>query len=297
MFTSFLVACANQATAATLLIQQLQDVSVTIRAGQGRGSGVLFKRGEVTYVWTAAHVVDGLRKTRTIIVNGAPKVVVEFSDAQIVQEFRENGRRIGEQTMEARVVRYSDSEQGHDLALLEIRKRNFSPVTAVFYDGEIPEIGTELFHVGSLLGQFGANSLTTGVVSQIGRVLDLGVNGTVFDQTTVTAFPGSSGGGVYLKSDGRYIGMLVRGAGEGFNFIVPTRRMRQWADAAGIAWAMDCKLPMPSAEVLAKLSIEDAGVTFSTEKSAASKSFPTLLGQPLLPKLRNADGTFASSPE
>ena len=43
------------------------------------------------------------------------------------------------------------------------------------------------------------------------------MNKRIFDQTTCVAFPGSSGGGVFLKRDDpRYVGMLVRGAGEGF---------------------------------------------------------------------------------
>ena len=77
--------------------------------------------------------------------------------------------------------------------------------------------------------------MTRGIVSQVGRVLSLGTgDGTVFDQTTVTAFPGSSGGGVFLSERsgdkaGQYMGMLVRGAGETFNLIVPVRRMRSWA--------------------------------------------------------------------
>src|SRR5690606_10021469 len=112
------------------------------------------------------HVVDNLRSTREVIHNGSKKTVVEFKDAEIVQEFREDGRRIGEIVLDAKVLRYSDAEHGEDLALLEIRKKNFTQSTVVFYEGETPEIGTELFHVGSLLGQMGSNSLTTGVISQ-----------------------------------------------------------------------------------------------------------------------------------
>ena len=45
----------------------LQQVSVTIKAGDAQGSGTLVTRqiGEdtVTFIWTAAHVVDGLRTT------------------------------------------------------------------------------------------------------------------------------------------------------------------------------------------------------------------------------------------
>jgi len=260
------------------LVQNLQEISVTIRSGGSQGSGTLYTRkvgdDTITFVWTAAHVVDNLRKVRSVIdpESGSPKLLVEFEDAEIVREFTEDGRRIGEMKFDARVVKYSDANQGEDLALLVVRKRNYvgENITAKFYlDKEIPPIGTELYHVGSLLGQVGSNSLTTGVVSQIGRVLNLGANGVIFDQTTVTAFPGSSGGGVFLKGDGRYVGMLVRGAGEQFNFTVPARRLTAWADKAGIKWAVDPTVALPSLEDIAKIKVEDTGVKFSSNKSAA----------------------------
>ena len=71
-------------------------------------------------------------------------------------------------------------------------------------------------------------------------------NGKRFDQTTVMGYPGSSGGGVYLASSGECIGLLVRGAGPGLNFIVSVRRMLPWARRMGIEWALDPNCPMPS---------------------------------------------------
>lgn len=281
-----LVAVSTSAEATDPVVKKLQDISVTVKSGTGQGSGTLFTRERdgknLTFIWTAAHVVDNLRKTREVIdaKTGTKRMVVEFADATIVQEFRQNGRRIGETSLDAKVIRYSDSEQGEDLALLMVRKVNFDTPenSAVFYlEDEAPDIGTEVYHVGSLLGQFGSNSLTTGVISQIGRVLELGANGIVFDQTTATAFPGSSGGGMYRKSDGRYVGMLVRGAGEGFNFIVPSRRLKAWAKEARIEWAIDPSVPVPADAELAKLPIDDAGVTFDAEKKSLGKSFPFLL--------------------
>jgi S1-C subfamily serine protease len=269
------------------LVSHLQDVSVTINADGAQGSGVMFNRKNgddvETYVWTAAHVVDGLRSTRMVIVDGSPKAVVEFSDANIVREFTENGRRIGEQRMLAQIIRYSDAEEGEDLALLKVRKKNFVPLEAgvqFYLDDEIPGIGTELSHVGSLLGQIGANSYTEGVVSQIGRVLDLNSRGVVFDQTTATAFPGSSGGGVFLRADGRYVGMLVRGAGEQFNLIVPARRLVGWAKTAGVEWAVDPDVKMPSTEALKKLPVEDTGVTFgSDDDEEDERAYPTKIAR------------------
>ena len=245
----------------------LQDVSVTIKAkarySSSEGSGAMIIREvdgkKVTFVWTAAHVVDNLRKVRSVIEGGAPVKIVEFDDASIVKELVEKGRRVGEMKMDAKIIKYSNAEDGHDLALLMVRAKDYAKDGVDFYlkeeNDRIIPIGTDLFHVGSLLGQMGANSMTTGIISQVGRTLDK----FEYDQTTVTAFPGSSGGGVYLQN-GQYVGMIVRGAGEGFNLMVPVRRMIRWAEKNDIMWAIDPKVEMPPMEEILSMQIEDTGV-------------------------------------
>jgi hypothetical protein len=268
--------------------EHLQDISVTIVAKGhgmgGEGSGEIITRkfpngDSVNFVWTAAHVVRHLRHTRDIIDSktGTRKTVVEFDDAMIVKSLVEDGRAVGKTEFYAEIVRFSDEE---DLALLRVRKKNFIDCSVKFYlEKDIPPIGERLLHVGSLLGQMGSNSMTTGIVSQHGRLIDK----KVYDQTTVAAFPGSSGGGVYLEN-GLMMGMLVRGAGETFNLIVPVRRMHEWAKSAKIEWALDDTLPMISEEELKKIPIEDNGVEFSAPYAADRKpqsvdgievSFPT----------------------
>jgi len=119
-------------------------------------------------------------------------------------------------------------------------------------------------------------------MSQVGRVLNLGTgDGTVFDQTTVTAFPGSSGAGVFLR-DGRYVGMLVRGSGETFNLIVPVRRMRSWAKTRDIEWALDKLKPVPSVTEIMKIKPEDAA---SDQKNASPKPDPKTSDFPYLIKI------------
>jgi len=261
----------------TNIATHLQDISVTIRAGMAEGSGVIFtrlndKKESVNFVWTAGHVVEDLRSVRQVISpDGTERSIVEFKDAKIVKMIIEDGRTVGTLQLDAEVVRYSDAATGEDLALLRIRKKNFIDNTSVkFYlNKEIPALGTELYHVGSLLGSEGANSMTSGIYSQQGRL----INKTVFDQTTVIAFPGSSGGGVFLKN-GQYVGMLVRGAGEAFNLIVPVRRMQTWAKTAKIEWALDPTIKMPAEDELQKLPIEDVGKDFKNyEKAGAGKTF------------------------
>lgn len=246
----------------------LQNISVTIKSegrwSKSEGSGVLVNReieGEkITFVWTAAHVIDNLRTIREVVDSeGNTKKLVEFRDARIVKELVESGRRVGEIKMDASVIKYSDAENGHDLALLMVRARDYGKDSAKFLektkDEKIVPIGTRLYHVGSLLGQVGSNSMTTGIVSQVGRVLGDIARGAEFDQTTVTAFPGSSGGGVFLEN-GEYVGMVVRGAGEGFNFIVPIRRMEDWAKENNILWAIDTKVKTPTFDEIKKIPVE-----------------------------------------
>jgi S1-C subfamily serine protease len=271
------------------IAQHLQDVSVTIKAGYSEGSGVIVTRiidgKKINFVWTAAHVVDGLRRVKDVVTpDGASRKVVSFDDCSLVKELIENGRRVGEMKMDAVVIRYSAKE---DLALLRIRKVDFISANAEFHlDPNIPTIGSALFHVGSLLGQAGSNSMTSGIISQIGRVYP-GIGKEVFDQTTVAAFPGSSGGGVYLQN-GRYIGMLVRGAGETFNLIVPVRRMIRWAKSAGVEWALNSDVDPPSLQEIKDAPIEDVGHKFLKVR-ADTKRFPYLINVIEIPQRPNSD--------
>jgi len=270
-----------------LTAEHLQNVSVTIRSegrfSIGEGSGVIFSRRDakgnlVNFVWTAAHVVENLRSTRKVVVGGTPKTLVGFKDPVVIKEIRQDGRTVGRLQMDAEVLKYSDPTDGHDLALLRVRKFNFVKDSVIFYlDNKIPTLGTDLLHVGSLLGQMGANSMTDGIYSQHGRILKQ-LNKHIFDQTTCVAFPGSSGGGVYLKSDARYVGMLVRGAGEGFNLIVPVRRMISYCKKHDIMWALDAKLSMPSDDDLKEMPIENTPKEKEKAKTASQieteKLFP-----------------------
>lgn len=284
----------------------LQDISVTIKSegrySKSEGSGAMIIREvdgqKVTFVWTAAHVIDNLRSVRSVInEKGQPVKLVEFEDPKIVKELVEKGRRVGEMKMDARVIKYSDADDGEDLALLMVRARDYAKSGAKFKiqsskkdDDNIVPIGTRLFHVGSLLGQMGANSMTTGIISQVGRTL-----GKVeYDQTTVTAFPGSSGGGVYL-TDGRYMGMLVRGAGEGFNLIVPVRRMVRWAEKNDIMWAIDPSVEMPSLDEIDEIPVEDAGV--GGKKKSDGDDDKSLRSLPYLIKVTPINETRDASEE
>ena len=276
-FTLLLPSNAEDVKTRKEVADYLQNISVTIRAEddyrKSEGSGVLITRNiegkKTTFVWTAGHVVDNLREVRNVIVDGTSKKIVEFGDVQIIKELVEDGRRVGEIKMAATVVKFSDADDGQDLALLMVRAKDYGKDNAKFYlshDEPIIPIGSRLFHVGSLLGQMGSNSMTSGIISQVGRI-----HGKMeFDQTTVTAFPGSSGGGVYLQ-DGRYVGMLVRGAGENFNLMVPIRRMKKWAEENDLLWAIDPAQKTPTFKEIREISLEDSGFRGKPSGAAEKK--------------------------
>jgi hypothetical protein len=263
----------KEAVADVPVPQYLQDISVTIRADRSEGSGVITNVGGINYVWTAAHVVAGLRHTHSAIVDGTSKTLVEFDDAEVVKELIEDGRMVGQMRFFAEVIRYSDSEFGEDLALLRVRKKDLTKTRVLFYlDEKIPSLGTELYHVGSLLGQMGSNSMTRGIMSQHGRVL----YGVVYDQTTCAAFPGSSGGGVFLR-DGRYVGMIVRGAGETFNLCVPVRRMHGYAKKVGVDFTLDPSIKVPTNDELKKYPIEDVSTYQSRQDRVGNSKYHFLI--------------------
>lgn len=249
----------------------LQNISVTIKTEKGSGSGVIFTRNiesdngekKINFVWTAAHVLENIRSVKTVLDSeGKTLKIPEFKDVQIVKKLIENGTTVGELSMDAVVVKYSDAKDGEDLALLMIKKFDFVSESVRFYSDKNESglsLGTQLYHVGSLLGEDGANSMTTGIVSQVGRMLSLnGGSKVLFDQTTVTAFPGSSGGGIFL-TNGEYVGMLVRGAGETFNLMVPVRRISKWATSENLLWAVDSNARAPKLEEIVKLPKEKMG--------------------------------------
>jgi S1-C subfamily serine protease len=230
--------------------RDLQALTVRVDIGSGCGTGVLVTRqiGDVarTFVWTAGHVVSHLRNE-----DGT------FRNATIYRENRENGRYKDKSQVEGKVIAYSDPDVGDDLALLEILQDNFCPVSvsaAFLLDTEISPVGTELVHVGCTLGLY--NSVSRGIISQTDR--DVLGTGAMFDQTSCMGYPGSSGGGVYRSKDGKCIGLLVRGAGPGVNFIVPTRRMLVWAKKMKIEWAINAAYPVPTHVVRDPSPLTDA---------------------------------------
>jgi S1-C subfamily serine protease len=237
-----------------------KESSVLVDTGENAGSGVIFKNLFITFVWTDAHVVSCTQVIKKVVDpnTGETKVTVTYKDVYVVKEIVENGRKVGELKLLAKVIRYSEEE---DIAVLYVYKKSFGSESVTFSD-VTPKAGTAIWHVGSFFGYRGINSVSDGRISFVGR-LRTGGKATdtdfplVYDQMTAVAHPGSSGGGVFLKSNGACVGLVTEflGASDGLfthgSFCVtPTRRLRTFAKRVGCEWAMDRNHKVPPLECI-----------------------------------------------
>lgn len=205
-FSPLLNSASPEPTPFSVSYEALQASAVTVVTERGSGSGVVVLHTNGTaFCWTAAHVVQGSK-----------------GDVTLVKEVVVAGRAVGRFSVQAEIISCNTTQ---DLAVLKPRSGYFFKTGAKFESATfIPNLGDPCVHVGSMQGLPGAESVTTGVVSFAGRVME----GLIFDQTTATATPGSSGGGVW-STGGKLIGIVVSGFSDTFSFIVPVRRMHEWA--------------------------------------------------------------------
>jgi S1-C subfamily serine protease len=262
---ALLLVCAVSVSAAEVG-PQLQQQSVNIKAGSSQGSGTIVLRSvggeETAFVLTAAHVVDGLRKVDTVIVDGTEKKKVRYEDAQVVQEVpkSDNSRIVGDRRLDAKVISVDESR---DIALLQVRAVGEFKTGAVFYPAgkPVPSAGTEILHCGAPGGQDtgGTATVTAGIISRTGvrKSRFGGAEHGIYDQTDTAAMGGSSGGMCCLRSTGEWVGMITLGIrGENFHWFVPIRNVRDWAEEVGCEWLLDPKAKQPTAEEVAGLPLE-----------------------------------------
>lgn len=163
------------------------------------GSGVLFRSDG--HLLTNAHVVEGADRINVVLADG-----VEH-EAELV-----------------------GADALTDVAVLRIETREELP-TAVLGEAADLRVGQPVVAIGSPLGLRGGSSVTTGVVSALGREVD-GEDGPLLDmvQTDAAISPGSSGGAL-LDSGGAVIGITTAIAvsdvgAEGLGFATPVELAR-----------------------------------------------------------------------
>jgi S1-C subfamily serine protease len=252
------VGCSSSRTELAVVGEAANPMAATVRVDSAgsHGSGVVFKNGANTFVWTDAHVVEDCETLAWVADanTGERRLSAHYADVWVAQERIQDGRKVGEVKALARIVKFDASQ---DIALLMVRERGYGQKSVKFLDG-VPAVGEEVWHVGNFLGPVGTNSVARGNLAAVGRLRRGGLGDEtdspyVYDQISCTGHPGSSGGGVFLAKTGECAGLvtefLAAPAGYGFAHgsfcITPARRLREWAGDNAVKWAVDPALPVP----------------------------------------------------
>jgi S1-C subfamily serine protease len=208
LLSLIVVAAIATPTLAESFGERLQWQSVKVAGPKTIAAGSLYRVKGKVYCWTAAHVVStGVSDDYIYTVN---------------QDIFVDGVYSHHNETRARVIGYSPYVNGKDLAILELEDRNFGQAAIeIRHSTCLP--GERIYCVGNPAGTYG-QSISEGVLAYNGRHH----NGCELDQGSFNYCPGYSGGSVF-DADGKFIGVMSRGAGEGVALFVPVRVMRKWA--------------------------------------------------------------------
>ena len=164
---------------------------------QGAGSGVVFTTDG--YIVTNHHVIDGASKINVTLRNG---------------------------TSYSAIVKGDDAKT--DLALLKIEATGLRPAVLIA-DSDQLKVGQTAIAIGNPLGQLGG-SVTSGIVSALGREIEVGGETMTLLQTSAAINPGNSGGGLF-DDKGNLIGIVnakSSGSGiEGLGFAIPANTVKK----------------------------------------------------------------------
>ena len=213
--------------------EQCSNNTVVVIGPASHGSGVLYTKGDTTFIWTAAHVIDKYMQP-----DGT------FRDFLIVQD---------KSRARARVLRCSDYMVTHDIALLQVVRGNLKG-GAQFYEAfDEVELGQEVIHCGTPFDPaVNSNLLFFGHISYIGRMFRLPILPIAreVDQCDLPTYSGCSGGPVFDAETGDILGIMVMGGKPGLSVMVPTRKIYEWAESHDCLWAFDSGVPLPKKIIL-----------------------------------------------
>lgn len=185
----------------------LDDVvqeTVTINTVDGHGSGFVVNTNKGCFVVTNDHVIG---------------------DHKYVQITHHDGEK-----EYGRIERRGDSV---DVALISFPNKHGRK--GLILENELPNVGDDVFAIGSPLDEEFSNSVSKGIVSNANRV----IGGIRYIQSDVTVNPGSSGGPLVVKSN-KVVGIAVLGMLD---------------ESSGASLGVNCFIPIPQFLKSLKLSI------------------------------------------
>ncbi|MDR2687955.1 MAG: trypsin-like peptidase domain-containing protein [Oscillospiraceae bacterium] len=165
---------------------------------EGSGSGVIVSSdGRIV---TCAHLIDGARKITVRLTNGT-----EYQAALVGKDSK------------------------NDLAVVKIEANGLKAAT--YGDSDKLVAGELAVVIGNPLGRLGG-SVTEGIISALGRNIEMGGQSMTLLQTSAAVNPGNSGGGLFNRY-GELVGVVsAKSSGvdvEGIGFAIPSNKVKSVA--------------------------------------------------------------------
>lgn len=167
------------------ILAKVQPAVVTVRSTLGGESGGPTGEGEGSGFIVSD---DGIIVTNAHVVAGADLVEIDFDDGE---------------TREATVV---GTDTDNDIAVLDVEATGL-PVVELG-DSDALVVGDSVVAIGNALGLEGEPTVTTGIVSAVGRAIDTG-DGAALESTIQTdaAINRGNSGGPLLNARGQVVGI------------------------------------------------------------------------------------------
>ena len=209
------------------------------RVQQGMGSGIIFDAKG--YIVTNYHVIKGATQIKVILNNNKEVKAKEINH-----------------------------DEANDIAIIQITDKVTLPGIAELGNSDSVQVGELAVAIGNPLGKQFLGSVTTGIISAVGRQLD--AQGVKFLQTDAAINPGNSGGPL-INSQGQVIGINAEkivssgeaGVGaEGLGFAIPINLVKSKVEGL-------IKTPIKTPAVAALTSTLMIGITIHDIDAATSQ--------------------------
>ena len=220
------------------IVRKISDSTVDILDNKNAGTGTILKKTkQYTYILTCAHIIANRKRKHTPIFDF--KALGGYNISPNTSFFESIIKPIlVKQTKWVNGMPYIHSssadifflDRTNDICLLRVRGKIYGAEITPYSRGPVVPIGTEVYHVGNLLGSLNY-SVTSGIISHNSR----GLFGERI-QAGITVTLGSSGGGIFVKNTGEYVGMVSAKAkySDGIAIIIPIKKILKWLEVYNV---------------------------------------------------------------
>lgn len=203
------------------------DVTLTLAPMEGMEltAREIYQRVSPSMVGIRVAAGDGIHLGTGIIMTGDGYIV---TNAHILSEGREASVIFSNNSQaEALLVGY-DGET--DVAVLKVDRQGLTP--AVFGDSSRLQVGDLAYAIGNPLGEELRGTMTSGIISAVDRVVDMGGRDMTLLQTSAALNVGNSGGAL-INAAGQVVG------------ITNMKMETQWETVEGLGFAVPSSIVKP----------------------------------------------------